>query len=75
MKITYDPSYGQTYIYVKPRPDHKAWVKKSVEVQKNVILDFDAEGELVGIELIGHTILEGLRKAGDVEFLGGVSER
>ena len=68
LAITYDPEFGLAYITLKPRPDR---IAKSIEVQRNVILDFDADGEVVGIELIGETLLDGLRKAGDVIPPGG----
>lgn len=48
MKITYDEQLGAVYLTVRP----DTTIAHSIEVQKNVVLDLDADGEVVGIELL-----------------------
>ncbi len=47
MKIRYDPKADAMYIKLADKP-----IAKTKEVDKNTIMDFDASGNLVGIELL-----------------------
>jgi len=56
-EISYDRKYGSLYVYVDLRVKNKyKSVKKTEHVSDNVNLDFDAEGNLIGIEVLGVTI-------------------
>jgi uncharacterized protein YuzE len=50
MKITYDPEADA--FYARFAPEHTA-IDSTVEAAPNVMLDLDAKGELVGIEVLG----------------------
>ena len=47
MKITYDPDADAMYIYLK---EGKSF--KTKEVDDNTILDYDKEGNVIGIEIL-----------------------
>ncbi|PIN79924.1 hypothetical protein COV16_01695 [Candidatus Woesearchaeota archaeon CG10_big_fil_rev_8_21_14_0_10_34_8] len=49
MKITYDKDADAAYIYLA-EPSRKS--KKTKEVKKHIILDFDEEGILIGVEVL-----------------------
>ena len=55
-EISYDRKYGSLYVYVDLRMKNKKCVLKTKHVSDNVNLDFDAEGNLIGIEVLGVTI-------------------
>ncbi|MBI2671410.1 DUF2283 domain-containing protein [Candidatus Woesearchaeota archaeon] len=48
MKITYDPEADAMYIYL----DEKANVDKTKEIEENMILDYDKDGHVIGIEFL-----------------------
>ena len=45
-QITYDPDGDAAYVTISPSP-----VKQSTEIAPGFVLDYDAEGRVVGIEL------------------------
>ena len=47
MKITYDPDADAMYIRLK-----EGKVNKTKEVDKNTILDYDKDGNVIGIEIL-----------------------
>lgn len=47
MKLTYDPAVDALYLRLGPQS-----VVESEEVRPGVVLDFDAAGEVVGIEIL-----------------------
>ncbi len=47
MKTTYDPEADAMYIYIKEED-----VEKTKPIDKNIILDFNKKGEVVGIEIL-----------------------
>lgn len=56
MKFEYDKEVDAAYIYVKyPIKDGES--KKTIELNEQIILDFDAEGKLLGIELLDASII------------------
>ncbi len=47
MKIEYSKTADALYVYFR-----EAEVSKSTEIQEGVVVDFDSDGNLVGIELL-----------------------
>lgn len=56
MTIDYSKSADALYVYVK-----QAEVAKSKEVEEGVVIDRDADGHLIGIEILDASIRIGLR--------------
>ncbi len=51
MKFEYDKEADAAYIYlVYPIKEKEA--KNTVELKENIILDFDADGKLLGVEIL-----------------------
>jgi len=55
MRLRYDPSVDMGYLYLRPAQEQRA-VARSIpwsnqETRSELVLDFDAEDRLVGIEL------------------------
>ncbi len=51
MKIEIDKEADAAYIYAK-REIEEGEVAKTIEVNESIILDFDASGKLIGIEVL-----------------------
>jgi uncharacterized protein YuzE len=51
MKVKYDKEADAAYIYLKGSVG-KGEVKRTVSMNENIILDFDADDKLVGIEIL-----------------------
>ena len=51
MKVTYDKEADAAYIYLKDRIN-KGEVKSTISMNENIILDFDANKKLIGIEIL-----------------------
>ncbi|MEU4224313.1 DUF2283 domain-containing protein [Nonomuraea sp. NPDC026600] len=51
-RYTYDPEAGATYVYLR-HPIPEGGVAKTAEVDAMVNVDYDADGEVIGIEIIG----------------------
>lgn len=51
MKVTYDKDADAAYIYLKDKID-KGEVKNTISMNDNVILDFDSNKKLIGIEIL-----------------------
>jgi uncharacterized protein YuzE len=68
MKIGIDKEADAAYIYVKSRIEDGE-VAKTIEVNNNIILDFDADGKLIGIEILNAS--KNLTK----DFLNSVSQK
>lgn len=56
MKTTYDPE-GDT-LYIAVRPDHIK-IADNIELEPGISVDLDAEGRVLGIEIIGAAELLG----------------
>jgi len=53
MKITYCKYSGASYVYVSDKDEWTA--HKTKEIAPGVIVDFDEEGMVLGIEILGAT--------------------
>lgn len=51
MKATYDKDADAAYIYVKDTVA-KGEIKNTISLNENIILDFDKQQKLVGIEIL-----------------------
>jgi uncharacterized protein YuzE len=52
MRVTYDPADGMAYVYLVD--DIKPGEAKRQEVTEDgLVLDYDADGKLLGIEILG----------------------
>ncbi|MFH1071856.1 MAG: DUF2283 domain-containing protein [Nanoarchaeota archaeon] len=51
MKFTYDKDVDAAYVYFE-YPLQEGAVKETVEVDENIILDFDGNHELIGVEIL-----------------------
>jgi len=54
MKISYDKEADAAYIYVE-YPIKKGEAKKTIELNENIILDFNEKGKLLGVEILNAT--------------------
>jgi uncharacterized protein YuzE len=50
MKVNYDKEADAAYIYLKKISPGE--VKHTIELDRNIILDFDSQKKLVGIEIL-----------------------
>ncbi len=51
MKFEYDKSVDAAYLYLE-YPIKDGEVKKTIELNENIILDFDNNNKLVGVEIL-----------------------
>ena len=51
MKVTYDKEADAAYIYLKDKIA-KGEVKNTISMNENIILDFDSNKKLIGIEIL-----------------------
>ncbi|MEK6903007.1 MAG: DUF2283 domain-containing protein [archaeon] len=51
MRVVYDKQADAAYIYLMDKKE-KGQVKKTITMNENVILDFDADKKLIGIEIL-----------------------
>ena len=51
MKLEYDKNVDAAYIYFK-YPIEDGEVENTIELNENIILDFDASGKLLGVEIL-----------------------
>jgi len=51
MKLEYDKEVDAAYIYIE-YPIKEGEVKKTIELNENIILDFDNTGKLLGVEVL-----------------------
>ena len=56
MKIEYSKKADALYVYFR-----EVEVTQSKEIQEGVVLDFDAQGQIVGIEVLDASVRVGLR--------------
>ena len=64
--IEIDRKHDLAYIRIRPElRDQPGAVKRSKRVTEDIVLDLDADGQLVGIELLNASSCLEVRKAGD----------
>ena len=51
MKFEYDKEVDAAYIYLQ-YPIKEGEAKKTIELNENIILDFDDKGKLIGVEIL-----------------------
>ena len=51
MKIEYDKDVDAAYIYIE-HPIRKGQVKNTIEINEDISVDFDKEGNLLGVEIL-----------------------
>lgn len=51
MKVTYDKEADAAYIYLKDKIE-RGEVKSTISMNENIILDFDSNKKLIGIEIL-----------------------
>lgn len=51
MKFEYDKDVDAAYVYLG-HPLKNGEVKKTIELNENIILDFDKKGKLLGMEIL-----------------------
>ncbi len=51
MKITYDKEADAAYIYLKGKIE-RGEIKNIISMNENIILDFDSDNRLIGIEIL-----------------------
>ena len=51
MNLEYDKEVDAAYIYIE-HPIRDKEVKKTIELNENIIMDFDAKGKLLGVEIL-----------------------
>ncbi|MBS3158021.1 DUF2283 domain-containing protein [Candidatus Woesearchaeota archaeon] len=54
MKLEYDKEVDAAYIYLD-QPLKEGEAKKTIELNENIILDFDDKGKLLGVEILNAT--------------------
>jgi len=53
LRITYDPAAGAAYIHMVPPTVIQPSVTTTLQVNASINLDFDDQGRLVGVEVLG----------------------
>jgi uncharacterized protein YuzE len=53
LRLTYDPAADAAYIYLQPATVIQPSVATTLPVNASINLDFDDEGRLVGVEVLG----------------------
>ena len=51
MKLEYDKEADAAYIYLE-YPIKKGQAKNTIELNENIMLDFDSKGKLLGVEIL-----------------------
>jgi len=51
MKLEYDKEVDAAYIYIDEEVKNKK-AKKTIELDDNIIIDFDNKGKLIGVEIL-----------------------
>lgn len=54
MKLEYDQDVDAAYIYLK-YPIKEGEAQKTIQLNENIILDFDEDDKLIGIEILDAT--------------------
>jgi uncharacterized protein YuzE len=59
--MTYDPAADAMYLYLTERAGKAAEVARTEEVAAGLILDYDRDGRVIGIEMLSVSQLLGAR--------------
>lgn len=54
MKFEYDPEVDAAYVYLE-YPIKPGQSKKTIQLNENIILDFDEQNKLLGVEILDAT--------------------
>ncbi len=75
MKMTYDKVADAAYIYLDCGTENKK-VSKTVEVARNLIVDFGSKGEIIGLEILDaalsidqHDLMRGKKEPVDIPVI------
>jgi uncharacterized protein YuzE len=60
MRMTYDPAADAMYLYLTERAENPE-VARTEEVAPGLMLDFDSDGRVVGIEMLSVSKLPGAK--------------
>jgi len=52
MRVTYDPAADAMYLYLMEGATEEPKVARTEEVAAGVMLDFDGEGQVIGVEVL-----------------------
>ena len=58
MKLEYDKEADAAYIYIK-YPIKEGEAEKTIELNEDLIVDFDKDGKLIGIEILNASMVIG----------------
>ena len=61
MRVTYDPAADAMYLYLTERSAGTPDVARTEEVAPGVMLDFDVENRVIGIEILSVSQLSDVR--------------
>ena len=61
MRMTYDPAADAIYLYLTERATDGPEVARTEEVAPGLMLDFDGDGRVVGIEMLSVSKLPGAK--------------
>ncbi len=61
MRMTYDPAADAAYLYLTERGPETLEVARTQEVAEGVMLDFDQESRVIGVEILGVSKLPSAR--------------
>jgi uncharacterized protein YuzE len=69
MRMTYDPAADAMYLYLTERAAEDGEVARTEEVAAGLILDYDRDGRVIGIEMLSVSQLPGARPMQMFEIL------
>jgi uncharacterized protein YuzE len=52
MRLTYDPAADALYLYLTDRASGASEVARTKEAAEGLMLDYDAEGRVIGVEIL-----------------------
>jgi uncharacterized protein YuzE len=61
MRMTYDPAADAAYLYLTERGTEMPDVARTEEVAAGLMLDFDQEDRVIGVEILGVSKLPGAK--------------
>jgi uncharacterized protein YuzE len=61
MRMTYDPAADAMYLYLTERAAGGPEVARTEEVAPGLMLDFDRDGRVIGVEMLSVSQLPGAR--------------